>query len=891
MTGRKKPCPGCSYEVIEDDLYCSSCGLRLFEFRVDPSRLVYYVDPDCPGTIRRQLTVGDGGWGHPVLDCEKLPDWLVFDAGKLTLTVDTDQLPVFNLPGHVITIRARGTDVERDLEIVVAPLPVPVLRPLTLARGFTAGAPARLELEIWSPAMLENLIFRPPYLELNTALPMELSVGKNTIPLTARIPGGQEATLHSISYSAMLSGLTNPVTGDVELLLQDPPSLSIVEIDECYKSPVLNEAEGEFVLTCANHGRGANLVIEEVALSPHAGGTAPAIAFSREPARASIEKGQSVEFVFQAQRTGPVAPGNYQFEVVVRSNDPSPENNRKTLSIRVTNQVYPRWVALDYGTIDSTAAVFDNRTGTSNLLLERRLDKDPKIYSNVFFTNYLPAEKPPFEWEIGRRASDLGSNNRGQLVTAVKVRVGMGLKETIEFGADGPPIDVDPELVVTLALRSLLVRLKYTLKQRPNQFAMCVPTRFTLRRKQMLREALREAARQLSMEINVRLVDESLAAGVFSFREGTAGGKKAAFTVMVVDFGGGTTDVTVFQVQRDPATRKLLAAEVIGAWGDPELGGEEITRELAAALQTEFSGRPESSPAGIRKMAVQAEWLKVAVSELEEARRQAGSSQVSAVIEKLSPSARERIGYACWLKSVVTADELRESVQEYLSSPSVLSVRSQWYGGGTIAVKFPAEKVTQAYGTRLERLKDGLLALLRRISLPKVDQVLLAGQSSRFPSVREYLKDFGEEITFITNQKGEVLLKECVSQGALMLVGEGIKVEGQNRLWTRLGWVPGASFQDLIGWGSTYPVSSEEIELTRNHVSEGVLQIEILENLSLDALLPVASFGRFQIRVDDAAGPFYFKLSLDEAGSPYGFCRCAQEDQAKEMRFEAQPPF
>ncbi|MGA2736167.1 MAG: Hsp70 family protein [Bryobacteraceae bacterium] len=889
MTSPKKPCPDCSYEVVEDDLYCASCGRRLFEFRVEPTRLNYYVDPDCPGAMRRQLRVSDGGWGHPVLECDGLPEWLRFDPDALTLTVDADQLPWYDMVSESITIRARGTDVERDIEISVAPLPVPEVQPLTLARGYTSGTPARLELSISYPATVENLTFRPRYLELDTPLPIELPAGKHTIPLTARIPAGQEGIVRSIGYSMTLGGLTNTLTGNIELILQDPPSLSIVEIDEGYAPPVLNEAEGEFVLTCWNRGRGANLLVEELVLSPRPGTAAPAIGFSREPARASIEKGQSVQFVFQARPTGQVAPGRYAFEVIVRSNDPSAENNRKPLAVRVTDEEFLQCVAIDYGTIDSTIAVFDNSTGGPiNLLLERRRDKDPKIYSNVFFSNYLPGETPPFEWDIGGRAAALGPS--GQLVTAVKVRVGSGQKEHVEFSAKGIFCEVEPEQVVTMALRSLLVRAKHALKQKPSQFAMCVPTRFTLRRKEILREALQEAARQLAMEISVRLVDESLAAGVFSILAGTAGGAKAEFTMMVVDFGGGTTDITVFRVKRDPATKALLSAEIIGAWGDPDLGGEVITQELAAALLAEFSGKPDASPTGIRRMTVEAERLKVAVSELEEALRQAGASQVSAVIEKLGPRASERIGYVCLLKGTVTPEELRESVQEYLSS-GVLSVRSQSFGSGTAVVKFPGEKVIKAYETRLEKLKAGLLTLLQRIGLSKVDQVLLAGQSSKFPTVWDYLKDFGEEISFITNEKGEILLKECVSQGALMLVGEGIKVDGEDRLWTRLGYVTGARFHELIGWGTQYPVTAPEIELNRHQVSQGWLQVEILENMNLVGVGPLARFGRFKIQVGDAAGPFYFKLHLDEKAAPHGFCRLVNESPENEMEFIPQPAF
>ena len=668
MIGRKKPCPACSREVVEDDLYCNSCGTVLFEFKIEPPRIIYYIDPDAPGPIHQRLRAADGGWGRMVVECEDLPEWLSFDPDALVLTLHADQLEVNEVPEQSVTLRVKNTDVEQDVTVAVAPMPGSVeMKPVTLVMGFSSGTPARLEFESWCPAILESMSFSPSYLELGAPVPIEVSVGGNTIPLVARVPAGQEARVRSLTYSMVLRALSEPLKGKLEIVFQDPPVLSIREIDNQHEPQILNQGEGEFVLTCANLGRGADLLVEDLQLTPRPGGglAANAITFTRRPARAAIGE-KPHEFLFQAMPTATVKPNHYYFDVTVRSNDPDPANNRKLLAIQVTDQNLRGFLALDYGTTDSTIAVFDNLAGSVNVRLERN-NEDPKIFSNVYFADYMPDRNPRFEWEIGSRALAFGNANRARLVTAVKVRVGTGRKEVIQFPAKGAFPSLEPEEVVKLALRSLLVRAKYTLKQRPLRFAMCVPTRFTLRRKELLHAALLAAAQELSMPINVRLVDESLAAGVFSLRAGTAGGGKAEFTLMVVDFGGGTTDITVFRVKRDPKTKALLQVEIIGAWGVVNMGGEDITQEVAQMLLAEFAGtEPHSGESRklsgeSRKMVSDAERLKVTISELEELRRQSPSADAAALIGKLDKTAQQRIGYLCLFDAGAKPEDLQEA--------------------------------------------------------------------------------------------------------------------------------------------------------------------------------------------------------------------------------------
>ncbi|MGA3099256.1 MAG: Hsp70 family protein [Bryobacteraceae bacterium] len=889
MTGRKKSCARCDYEVIEDDLYCSSCGDQLFEFRVEPPDITFYVDPNASGVIRRLLTVTDGGWGHPTVECVGLPPWLQFDSEQQAFLLDTAQLEVLDV-SRTIGMQVRDTDTGQQIQVSVTPPPEPVARPLTLPAGHAFGTSAALEIEVWSPAIMESLTFWPPYLEWTSAAPCKLSLGINTIPLMAKAPSDQQSGEAVLSFSMKIRGMEEPLAGEVDIHFLESPQLYIPEIDDQHEPPVLNFGEGEFHLTCENRGRGAALQVDELTLVPRPGDDPPPpIVFSRYPSRASIDKLNSVQFSIRAEAMGPVAKGHYWYDVVIRSNDPDAGSRPRPLSIEVTEDWCHGHVALDYGTIDSTIAFYDDRQGAVNLPLEDARD-DPKIYSNVFFSNCLDGQDPPFEWEIGSRALALGRSNRGQLVTAAKIRVGKSHKETLRFASLGRVVDLESEEVVAYAMRTLLLRTRVKLKQRLVHIALCVPTRFTLRRKELLRQALSDAARRLSMEVTVKLLDESLAAGVFSLLSGPATERKAESIIMVVDFGGGTTDVTVFRVKRG-AKSGPLAVDIIGAWGDPELGGESITQILARDLLARLVGKPDASPLALLQIAPDAERLKVAVSELEEARRRAKKPDPIDVIEALSPAARGRLGRLCTARGAGAQEDLLECVYGYLEK-GVLPVRCLSFdSSGAKMVDFPVEGVIGVFAEKLENLKTSLKSLLRKISeaeridLQKVDTVLLAGQSSRFPTVREQLLDIGADVTFVKDAGGNPLLKECVSQGALMLVGELLKIQGENRLWARLGYVPGVRFKELIEWGSPYPGQSEEIVLGPDSVRQGKLEVEIKENLTLDLERPTARFGVFSLDVGDAPGPYYFRLHLDREAGVLGKCRLEGETEERLMEY------
>src|SRR5260370_174725 len=118
MLGRNKPCPDCDFAVIEDDLFCGSCGVQLFDASVKPDRIFVYLEPGQTEPVEIPLNVNDDGWGHPVIVPERLPEWLSFHNASL-LRVEPSALVVLDLPEKSVIFRVKDTDVSRTIAVRV----------------------------------------------------------------------------------------------------------------------------------------------------------------------------------------------------------------------------------------------------------------------------------------------------------------------------------------------------------------------------------------------------------------------------------------------------------------------------------------------------------------------------------------------------------------------------------------------------------------------------------------------------------------------------------------------------------------------------------------------------------------------------------------------------
>lgn len=166
-----------------------------------------------------------------------------------------------------------------------------------------------------------------------------------------------------------------------------------------------------------------------------------------------------------------------------------------------------------------------------------------------------------------------GPGQRCRLVADADGRAAFAL----DLGA-GRARTVTPPEAAALLLEELLACATHALEGPPSGAVISVPAHFS----EEAREATVRAGRAAGLE-RVKLILEPVAAGL---AYGIS--PKESQTVMVVDLGGGTLDVSLLEVGAD-------AIEVLSSAGDPALGGDDWDAALATWLLEELPERAQRS--------------------------------------------------------------------------------------------------------------------------------------------------------------------------------------------------------------------------------------------------------------------------------------------------------
>jgi molecular chaperone DnaK (HSP70) len=926
-------CENCRiWEILEPDLFCSWCGKDIFQIlvREEPIRLYLGAEPDQNDAQRPPTKIITNSSPNKIsLACVDSPPWLRVDPLQAVVepyktldvkfSIDRNKLggPQFQEGHFVFQPSASGAGYkssfkQADFEVQLWPLPELNIQPLKI---YSADPSLKVSLhgEVDADLNISSVTFTPPILVFGETPPFELKLGDFILPVRLNFSKQVAFKAHNVTYELGVEGLTEPLTGQFELEIRRPATIQIFDIEggDYSERRIIAGTEDQVIFDIANRGE-EELKIKGVQVE--AQGPNITVVPSAYPAVVAPGKEASVTLSISVD---PLAPARrHWFRIHVECNDSSTLCNPKNLHVSVVDEVHPGFVAVDFGTTDSAVAFFDSvKDVPTNLNLEAN-NPDAKIYSNVLFTNYFEGKDIPFEWLIGATAKKFGPEFRNRFVKAIKTKAGIGHEEVIHFDDLAQSFELQAEEIIKFIMMELLRLTHVALRQKPIKFILSVPTRFTLRQKAILKEAFEKAARARGLTLDpIETIDESLAAGLFYILVGGPRDEqvrsKKSYTLMILDFGGGTTDVTVFKVHQhleSDSSVKIDKVEIIGAWGDATLGGEGITNEIAAMLAAKFLKRPLNAPRDareIRKLEDEAEAVKIAVSEL---KRWEDNDEFD--VERIALDAGDllkvSLDYLMLADGSVDAD-LRHYLSDYVEHQRELLVWSKDFLSER-EVRVKAQDVIEIFERKLKKLKSELEPLLSRILKEygtgaetdaknrkrsaddfRVDVMLLAGQSAQFPSVTQIFQDLARQpIDFVRDRHGNPLLKECVSRGALYYIsylsgGVEFEIEGRNRQWTRLGrTVPKMGsvpeFEELIHWGAEYPVESSEFILRRLTAVVGgnTLRLQIHENLTMydDERRQLDPFETFELKLQDSSPDKYTcKLVIDPQGDVKAFCK------------------
>lgn len=884
-------CEHCkSWRRKPGDRYCGRCGQALFD------RIPVWVKQPVTEPVRRSVTVVNQSDFRSVLELEA-PPWLKMDATKLELepnvrrdvgfTVLLENIGGVLMKSDYVAVRQAGTIVhETRIDLFPAPKEVSAKE----VSVYDCTHEARLHLKSSpSPFRVGRLEFKPrePFVELAaTGLPLDLGVRWTPTPVAIRATGTGTT---EVDYEIADSDGGFRLQGSFKLTIKKPPTLGLEGDNTRTGRPRIgkdvtpDEKGGRFVLDVTNNGDD-ELELRDVSVSCHTEAVIWQQGFKlvmTDPGQQDVKpvkipRGQrrTIELHYD---TKPTARGDLEAEARFDTNDPA--NPVVELVLRIREGIHQGVLAIDYGTSTSSAAICA-RTAESVPLEEGA----SRITSDVFFFKFDPDAEPKYDYAIGKEAERVQDPTR--LASGAKVLIGTPHKMEVLLRENRHLLK--PEEVVEWAVMELVRFARQGLGALPTRLVFTEPTRFTLRQRRIMEAALSKAALSKGITVVPKFRDEAFAAGFYFVCEGIARDTELRcrdhYDLLVLDMGGGTTDVTLFRVEQDPASEGKLPKprrlEVLGAWGDQTLGGKALSRTLEEKIR-EKHGEPLPGAA---------EYLKLAVSEylkLQHDQGQVGSSRpavepdralLARSVVRCDPgnSAFVNFGGASHIRPE-DADMILESVQKAGSIGVDLSHSSK------SSARIKVEDVAEWLQPRLDRFAEEMEYFLQRVGDVRPDMLLLGGQASLLPLVPQTFARFAERCDYVRGPDQKPRLKESVAMGAALYItyGATIPIVGLDRFWHELG-VPGSgSFNVLVPWHAVPGKHRAKITFGGDSCVQRdyrrpkpFITFDLQENMTLGPTAKPEPYQSYEVELDSYEGGDYEgEVVLNADGVAEVFCR------------------
>jgi hypothetical protein len=772
-------CFNCGWEVRDSDIHCCFCGARQREIRLTPPALVLAaVEADAAGAeviSPGQVEVSNAGRQSVYILGLTPPAGIEVVAEP---PLDGNRGSLLRMGGALRLHGRRTGDLGEELPVLVVqtsigPRPLPVharpLPPLKLdPKEFLLAKGQRMRLEpiLSLPEGVEwvQLSVQGTGLTLvEPAEPVRLETGSRLrVVLEAEAfagPSKEEppklivqladgASLRfELSFKEARPARLAPVGGmdhlDFRIFPQETAGLakpwrreSLVHEIELRNIGMLDYPLAKVSLV----SRPERPFRDELRLTLHdAGGR-------HQEAPLVVAPGQSLWLRIECP--SPQAPGSLQDGTLVLAGGEGFESLR--MAVRLDShepREYRMPVGLDFGTTASAVATRVSRQDAPGSVLSisfrPRFDEtreSPFLPSDVQIVRAsLEGGEPDFEIDWG----DFRGLRHLTFARNLKRRLGLkeGDPESLEpIFLQGVRTDLPVEDLAAFVVYEMKRQVERRLGERLVKGIATVPTRFSLRRIQAIRRVYQRAGFR-----DVTLIDESVAAGILGmynqFRE------REKYTFLVYDMGGGTTDVTLFEVENARSGGVLeIRPRILGVAGDARLGGRDVThlmmgRSLASLSSEEraeipWVDRPFDSP------------------ELQEIAKRNQNDLFLAVED-----AKLRL--------------FQEDSSEVTLTPALYDRRD--VSVPCTATTFTRGEVEAALRPRLERLWREIRDLLD-VSGVSLDILYFVGRSAKLPIIRgglvEWLTAEGRsprlEWYFPVDREGQTVLKEAVSLGACL---------------------------------------------------------------------------------------------------------------------------
>ena len=304
---------------------------------------------------------------------------------------------------------------------------------------------------------------------------------------------------------------------------------------------------------------------------------------------------------------------------------------------------------------------------------------------------------------MGRRHNEVHSEEK-----IVPYEVVGGENELVKVEVDGN--QYTPQEISAKVLQNLKKTAEDYLGEKVTDAVVTVPAYFN----DSQRQATKEAGEIAGLEVK-RIINEPTAAALAYGLD-----KKKEQTVAVFDFGGGTFDISILEIDPEVGTFQVRATN-----GDTHLGGDDIDQKLIDHIAEEFR---KNEGIDLRK----------------------------------DPMALQRLKEAAEKAKM----ELSQTLETTVNLPFITADQS---GPKHLQMTITRAKLESLIADLIERLRKPCLAALEDASMSPSDihEVVLVGGSTRIPAVQQVVKDI-----FQRDPNKSINPDEVVAVGAAALANE-----------------------------------------------------------------------------------------------------------------------
>lgn len=228
-------------------------------------------------------------------------------------------------------------------------------------------------------------------------------------------------------------------------------------------------------------------------------------------------------------------------------------------------------IGIDLGTTNSVVSVMEGRS----VQVIKQLNGDKLLPSLVAINNSTG------EIIVGANASNVAVDNDWTLIRSVKSSMGKNKIINKENGeeisiAKSNGEDYRPEEISALILRELKKAAENVIGEEVTKAIITVPAYFN----DAERNATKNAGEIAGLEVE-RVINEPTAAAI-DYGFGSEKNSNESGNMLIYDFGGGTFDVSIIEIDDDQTY------QVLATGGDSHLGGDNIDKLLSELITEKF---------------------------------------------------------------------------------------------------------------------------------------------------------------------------------------------------------------------------------------------------------------------------------------------------------------